>query len=427
MADPLDLFLPDVSTVMPPRKPKRPVTAALSAQVTDTPRPFEKLATMLGPGGEPAPTGIATRSTKAATGEAPSDPLAEAQKNDAKDAGMSSLAANLSRARDLIVGTNTGDYGAMQQKAANSHQNVEALQAKEQRDAYRSSTDLNSAVSQQATMLARAQGLIPPTASITAAQWKDIQGGAGVQAQRENAAANLELQKTIQEWQKQHATAELGQRATEGAANRNLQLTMERERMAAELERARIAAEEKQREAAAKASKEGQPKKLGDQEFIKLKNYENAVRALDELKASYDAESALGPSGGRYEDKRAQIAPTIAAADAPNARENVGLIEHTKEQLPDRWTRDSRGKAAFDAKREQLLNNYKTFVDGLRSGGFDVSGFDPGRLAAPATAGGAATTQAAGRTPVKQTPSKDGRWIRVDYSDGTSEVKSAGS
>ncbi|GAC1590924.1 MAG: hypothetical protein NVS3B25_09860 [Hymenobacter sp.] len=162
-----------------------------------------------------------------------------------------------------------------------------------------------------------------------------------------------------------------------GAENNKTQLTVGRERNAMELEKERMAADAKGAKGAAGAN-------VGDQEIVKLKNFENAIRELQKYKTHYTNASGLGPSGGRLMDERHQLAPLLSEADNPNSKGNVSAVDRAESELPDRFTRDARGLPAINNKLAQLKNNYKTLISGLKGEGKNVTGFDPNQFDEPA-------------------------------------------
>lgn len=294
----------------------------------------------------------------------PQADLAKAQAEARAKQRESHLGALLSDAGDLILGRGSQMTDIAKRGEDEANQGVKDLlqrrEAERQAAQDKQAADLNdenSAVSQLATKLGQARGLVRPGQKISANQWNLVKDAGSMDEAKARLDAEAERQK-----------AELDARAKEGSANRANAYAI-----------AKLAAQTKE------DIHGGAAKKLGDQEMVKLKNYENAIRGLDQLSDAYKHETAIGPSGGRYEDLRDQLKGTLAAANAPNARENVQLMEEAKNETPDRFTRSSRGNAQFANKRQQLLDNYRTFVEGLKGSGYDVSGFNPDKFASPAS------------------------------------------
>lgn len=165
--------------------------------------------------------------------------------------------------------------------------------------------DEDSDVSKRATMLAHALKLVPPGTKITASQWGALQGGAGIEAQREAAAANNKLAEAQLKDTSQRGWAELRSHASDAAANRDLQRYIHQSDKAADYQRALMEAEAKKREKAGEAA--GAPVAPGyvrgdiplkDQE---LEKFRAAVDARDDVKGSVAALKAL------YKDNGAQV------------------------------------------------------------------------------------------------------------------------
>lgn len=121
-------------------------------------------------------------------------------------------------------------------------------------------------------------------------------------------------------------------------------------------------------------------KQIADTETVKLKNIEAGIKELDNYRNQFKDASGLGPSGGRLMDVRKNIAPVVAEAEAPGARLQSALIDKAETELPDRWTRDSRGLAAIDNKRKVLTDQYANLVEGLKKEGFNTEAFNPERF-----------------------------------------------
>jgi hypothetical protein len=156
---------------------------------------------------------------------------------------------------------------------------------------------------------------------------------------------------------------------------------MHRETLA--VERAKVAAMKDKSE-----TKAGQLKKVDAQELVRLKTMENAINSLDEASKVYEGAIPFTPSGVQWSKTRQQLAPTLAAAQAPNARENISLIEHAEKMLPESTTPNALGKPQLASQRKQLLDNYKALVESMRQSGYDMTGFHPEALE-KGSAGGA--------------------------------------
>ena len=125
------------------------------------------------------------------------------------------------------------------------------------------------------------------------------------------------------------------------------------------------------------------PKEVSASDAAKGEGYEKTLSGIDSLQKEYKAATSIGPSGGIYQEHAHAFAPDLAAADNPLARGNKDLIDRAETELPDRFTRDARGDAMFNYKRDQILKNYKLHKDGLAAAGFDVSKMNPEKYDKP--------------------------------------------
>jgi hypothetical protein len=329
--------------------------------------------------GSPSPLALQAAAAQKA---APADPDAEllaAQRRAANEGGMSHLGGLMDRAARTIIGLQPDDavFARGEQAAQQGVQDLiqrreQARKAVEDQRA-RDSEDPNSDVSQRATRLAQAQGLIPAGMQITAAQWKDLQGGASVQAQREAAAANNNLANAQFGYQRQHDAAQMSQQAREAQAQREFQMALHASDKDADLRKALLEAEAKKAEKSAL-------KPLPVETNQKIAGTLPAAQSLNTVWDKFsgvdalDGVNPLSAASRSYGDTVQNAAGPIAAGELPNARETPALVEHFHETLPSAIVTKERAA-------QNILGHFNNLETKLESElqtnkGYDTSGIE---------------------------------------------------